>query len=151
MNGSKRSAAAIVFSIVNLVFAGNLLLWIVLVIGAVIYGVLFSGDPPEEIFAGVAGGIILGGGSVVAAVVYLIAGIGMLKGRPWGYYFHIAGAILASCSCIGFPYTILAMIWAFKGEFKNEFFGEPEPNPAAMAAGQEQEGFSRNFKEGKKP
>ena len=126
------------FSIVNLVFAGNLLFWIVLLAGAVVYGVLFSGDPPEEIIAGVGGGIILGGGSAVAAVVYLLAGIGMLKGRPWGYYFHIAGAILASCSCMGFPYTIFAMIWAFKDDFKNEFLGEPEQHPVPLAAGQEQ-------------
>lgn len=64
------------------------------------------------------------------SVLYTVTGIGLLKHAVWGYKLHYVTAILTTfsfCACClgcgGFIYTIVALIYANKPEFKAEFPG----------------------------
>ena len=93
------------------------------VLAALIYGIWFSGDPRDEIAAGVAGSLMILLPLFVGCVVFLIAGIGLVKRQVWGYYLHIAASVLAAFSCLGIVYTVLAFVFAFRADFKAEFPG----------------------------
>jgi hypothetical protein len=90
--------------------------------GVLVYGIFYSGDKGEELFAGVAGSIFIALPGLVGLVVYLLGGIGLVRRSAWGYYFHLAGAILAVFTCIGIIYTVFAFIFALRPEFSAEFF-----------------------------
>ncbi|HPR62966.1 MAG TPA: hypothetical protein PK014_01995 [Thermoanaerobaculia bacterium] len=110
-----------VFAVFNLVFAGLSLLWLLVVAMAVAYGIFMSGDPKSEIFAGVMGSVILLIPSLAALIVYFLAGLGLIRRKAYGFYFHIAGAILAIFTCVGILYTIPAMGFALQPSFKDLF------------------------------
>lgn len=113
-----------VFAVANFVLAALAGLCALFWIGILIFGVYFSGDTGEELVAGVIGT----GFFLVIAVIYglltLAAGIGLLKRVRWGYYFHLVAAAITALSCIGVPYTVAAILFAAKPEFREGFFGE---------------------------
>lgn len=125
------------FAVLNFLLAGIALLGCALVCLLLLYGIFFSGDPIDEIiiltivifFLG-----LLPNG--IAFVLFLLAGIGLLRRKVWGYYTHIAAAILAALSIIGLVYTIPALIYSFKPEFRVGFFHNQsnQPPSAPIAA-----------------
>lgn len=121
LSEQSESPAITVFTVINFVFAGFAVLSLVLIGLVLIYGIFFSGDEGEELMAGVFGSVFIAFFLAVGTGVYLTAGIGLAKRKRWGYYVHIAGAILAAPSCLGVPYTVAALIFAFRPEFKDAF------------------------------
>ena len=120
---SQRTAPTIaVFAILNFVLAGLCALWLVLIIAMLVYGIGFSGDQGEELAAGIIGSAVLAIPGLVGLAVYLVAGLGLLRHRGWGYYFHFAGAVLTAFTCVGLVYTVLAFVFAVRPEFSAVFF-----------------------------
>jgi hypothetical protein len=113
------SPAVTVFAVINLVLAFSALLWAGIIGCVLVYGIFFSGDVGEELAAGVLGSLFVGSPGAIGLVVYSVASLGLFRRRPWGYYFHLAGAALALLTCIGAVYTIVAVIFAVQPEFKN--------------------------------
>ena len=62
--------------------------------------------------------------SFIAFLTFLAAGIGILRKRAWGFYFHVAGTGMASLTMILAPYSVISFILSFKPYFKGEFFPE---------------------------
>ncbi len=112
-----------IFAALNFAFAALALAGILTVIAVLIFGIFLSGDPKDEIMDGVLGCIMLFVPLFLGFVIYLISGIGLIKRRTWGYYMHIVGAVLTIFSCVGMIYTIIALIIAFRPEFRTEFPG----------------------------
>lgn len=113
------------FAVLDFLFSGLALVGILCICAVLVYGIFFSGDPRGEIAAGVFGCFVLLLPLSVGFIVFLIAGIGLLKRKTWGYYLHIVASVLAVFSCIGIVYTVFALVFAFRPEFKSEFFGPP--------------------------
>jgi hypothetical protein len=110
-----------VFTVIDFVLAGVSALFASIFLFGLFYGVFLSGDRGGELAAGIFGSLVIIVPCVIGCGIYLVAGIGLLKRRNYGYYFHIVGSILAAFSCIGIIYTVVALIFAFKPEFRNEF------------------------------
>lgn len=111
-----------VFAVLNFCFAAWMLLVAVLLGGALVYGIGFSGDPPEEkLGGGIVGGILILV-FFLNTFVHVAAGIGLLRLRRWGYYAHLVGAVTEACSCLGVAYTTLAFVFALQEDFKSQFF-----------------------------
>lgn len=127
----KREGSITAFAVLNLFFASSLGIGVLIAAAAMVYGVFFSGDPANEVFTGVLGGVVVLGVLFMLLAVYILAGIGLFKVRKWGYYFHLAGALLAAFSCIGIAYTIPAFAFALRDEFRCPFFDEVETVPVA--------------------
>jgi hypothetical protein len=119
-----RDTSIPVFVALNFTFAALALGWLALWICVLLFGILMSGDPPDEIRDGVLGAIILCAPAVVAAPLHAFAAFGMLKRRRWAYYVHLVAACLAGLSCIGLAYTIPAIVMAQRPTFRAEFFPE---------------------------
>jgi hypothetical protein len=131
----KRSLEVTIFAGINLFLAAQILLLLLLFMGAMIFGIFFSGDPPDEILKGILGFIVFFAVFGVYLAVYLVAGIGLLKLKKWGYYAMFVAAIMSSCSCVGLAYTVLAFVFGLKDDFKAQFFGAAEPgSPGGPAA-----------------
>ena len=128
------SSTIAVFVALNFVLGGLCLLWLLLFLCVLIYGVFYSGDKGEELFAGVMGSVILGFPGLIGVIVYMIAGLGLLKRWKLGYYLHLVGAVLAAFSCIGLIYTIFAFIYAFRPGFFEEFSPASEMEAGFSAA-----------------
>ena len=108
------------FAVLNFVIAAICIV-IALLFGAVmIYGVYYSGDPPEKVQQGLLGSLIFAIPSVVGGVIYLLAGIGLSRRVQWGYYLHIVGAVLAVLSCVGVIYTVFALVVSLREDFRDE-------------------------------
>lgn len=105
------------FAILNLVFAAMASLGVLFFGVIMMFGIYYSGDPEEEVRDGILGSIILSFPFVVGLFVYLTAAIGLYKRTAWGYFFHMASAILTALSCIGIVYTFFAITWAAKPGF----------------------------------
>ncbi len=120
-DGKNQGSAITAFTVINFAFAGIALMGLAMILLALVYGVFFSGDEGEELMAGVFGSVFIGFFLLAGIVVYLGAGIGLAKRRRWGYYLHIAGAVMAVMYCCGVVYTVVALIFALKPEFKDEF------------------------------
>ena len=121
-----RSTTVTVFALLNFIFTFWMLLAALLFVGALVYGIGFSGDPLEEKIGGGIIGAILVLILLCSALVHLVAGVGLLWLKRWGYYAHLAGAVVESCSCLGVAYTTLAFIFALQDDFKSQFF-PPRP------------------------
>ena len=115
-----------VFALLNFLFAVWMLLAALLFVGALVYGIGFSGDPLEEKIGGGIVGAVLILVLLCFALVHLVAGIGLLRLSRWGYYAHLVGAVVESCSCLGVAYTTLAFVFALQDDFKSQFF-PPRP------------------------
>jgi hypothetical protein len=114
-----------VFAAVNFVFGSIFLFFILFMLLGLIYGVFFSGDPKEQIIEGVVGCIIIIVPSLAGLVIYGLAGYGLIKKTTWGYYLHVTGAVLAIFSCVGIIYSVIALVFAFREDFKSVFFENP--------------------------
>jgi hypothetical protein len=123
----QRDTSIPVFITINFVLGGIGALWSLFFLFVMVFGVIFSGDPPEEIMYGIIGSLMLGIPGLIACVVYLAAGVGMLRRRRWSYYLHLGGACIAALTCLGLAYTIPAMIIAQRPSFRGEFFPEQFP------------------------
>lgn len=110
-----------VYAALNLVWAGICLIWVGMIGAVLVFGIFFSGDPADEMAAGVLGSLILGAPGLLGLVVFLLAGIGLLRRTNWGYYAHITGAVLAVFSCVGLIYTPFALIHALQPGFRRAF------------------------------
>jgi len=132
MQQQPRDSSIPVFVALNFTLAALALGWLVLWLAVMIFGVLMSGDPPDEIRDGVLGTIILTAPAVVGAPLYAIAAFGMLKRRRWAYYVHLVAACLTGLSCVGLAYTIPAIVMAQRPTFRAEFFSE---EASAMSLG----------------
>lgn len=135
-----RDTSIPVFIALNFTLAGLAAAWVALCLCVLMFGILMSNDPPDEKRDGVLGTIILGTPVLIAGILYAVAGIGMIKRRPWAYYLHLIGACAAGLSCIGLAYTIPAIMIAQRPTFRSEFF--PEEAAAAAAATMNPYGFA---------
>ena len=120
-----RKSNVTTFAVLDFLFSGLALVGILFFCAVLLYGIFLSGDSRGEIAAGILGCFILLLLLSVGFSVFLIAGIGLLKRKTWGYYLHIVASVLAVFSCIGIVYTVFSLIFAFRLEFKSEFFGPP--------------------------
>ena len=66
---SKAQSAITVFACLNFVLAGLCVIWLLVMGGVLVYGIFYSGDKGEELFAGVAGSIMLAIPALVGLVV----------------------------------------------------------------------------------
>jgi len=123
------SPAIAVFSALNFVLAGLCLVWILLFVVVLIYGVFYSGDKGKDLIAGVMGTIIIVSPGLIGIIIYLVGGLGLLKRWTFGYYVHLVGAVLAGFSCVGLVYTVFAFVYLFRPEFSEEFFPESVVDP----------------------
>ena len=126
----ERDSSIPVFIAMNFTLAGIAVIWVAFWVCIMIFGMM-SGDPPDEVAAGVLGSIVLASPALLGAIVFAAAGYGMVKRRRWAYYVHIVGACIAGLSCIGLAYTIPAIMMAQRPSFRAEFF----PEEAATMAG----------------
>jgi hypothetical protein len=53
-----------------------------------------------------------------ALVTLTVGGIGLFLRKPWGYYSHLTGSALVAVTCFGIVYTIPALAFALRPEFK---------------------------------
>jgi hypothetical protein len=120
----QRDTSIPVFIALNFTLAGLAAAWVGLCLCILFFGILMSGDPPDEKRDGVIGTIILGAPVFIAGIMYAVAGVGMIKRRRWAYYLHLVGACAAGLSCIGLAYTIPALMMAQRPTFRAEFFPE---------------------------
>ena len=114
-----------IFAIINMLLAGLGLLGLCALSLGWIYGIFFSGDPARVKILGSLSILVYSIPIGFGFALFLSAGIGLWKEKTWGYYLHIAAAVLAAFSLIGIVYMIFALIFAFQPEFKAVFFGAP--------------------------
>jgi hypothetical protein len=113
--------AIAVFTSLNFVLAGLCGLGVLGVLTVLVYGIFFSGDQGEELAMGVIGCVFVALIAFTGFLIYLMAGIGMARRRPWGYYLHCIGAVLAGLTLVGGIYTVFALMYAFRPEFSGVF------------------------------
>ena len=111
-----------VFAAANICFAVLSFLGLLFWFAILVYGVLFSGDTGEDLVGGVIGSGLFIAVCLVATPLYAVAGVGLIRRAPWGYYCHLVGAILAVFSCLGVIYTVFALVFGLRPEFQEEFF-----------------------------
>jgi hypothetical protein len=121
--------AITVFAALNFVLAGLCAVWLLLVGAILVYGIGFSGDRGKELATGIAGCVLFALPGLLALVIYLPAGFGLLRRRNWGYYLHCAGAVLAAFTCIGLVYAVPAFLFALQPEFSTPFFRREDERP----------------------
>jgi hypothetical protein len=118
------------FATVNFILACLCALSLMLVSVVLVYGIGFSGDQGEDLAAGIGGCALLAAPNVLGLVVYLMAGLGLLHRRVWGYCFHCVGVVLTAFTCLGLIWTIPALIFALRPEFSDAFFHAPDQGGA---------------------
>lgn len=101
-----------VYGVCNIALAVLSLLWTAMIVAVGMYGAFLSGDPPEEVMAGVLGCIVLVAPALIGSIIFTTAAYGLLRGRRWGFLLHIIGAVLAIFSCLGIIYTVIALVQA---------------------------------------
>ncbi len=95
-SGDPSASQITVYAILNFVFAGPALIMTIFIGGTLVYGIFYSGDPPDEMMAGVIGSVVIGLPGLLGLVVFPTAGIGLLRRSTLGYYAHFAGAIISA-------------------------------------------------------
>jgi hypothetical protein len=74
-----------------------------------------------------------------ALVTLTVGAIGLIRRKPWGYYYHLAGVMLIAVSIVGIAYTIPALLIAIQPEFRDCCLGkqaaQAEPESWHSAAG----------------
>jgi hypothetical protein len=111
-----------VFAAANLCFAVLGLLGILFWSVVLVFGFLLSEESGEDLVDGVVGCGLFIAVCLVATPLYAVAGVGLIRRAPWGYYCHLVGAILAVFSCLGVIYTVFALVFGLRPEFQEEFF-----------------------------
>jgi hypothetical protein len=92
------------------------------------------GSTPEDLLAAA---MIVGMFALyLPALITLSAGgVGLIRRKPWGYYYHIAGAVLVAVSCFGIVYTVPALLVAIQPWFKGYCLGKQAPDGKADLIG----------------
>ena len=132
------------FIALNVTLAGLSVLWLAFWACVLVFGIMMSNDPPDEVMSGVIGSVILAAPALIGVFLYSFAGYGMVKRRRWAYYVHLVGACVAGLSCLGLAYTIPAIMIAQRPNFRAEFFpDEATPSygfdPVMLAQQQQQQ------------
>jgi hypothetical protein len=65
-----------------------------------------------------------------------VGGIGLILRKPWGYYSHLTGSVLVAVTCFGIVYTIPALAFALRPEFKEYFRGLKATKPVSDPLGE---------------
>ena len=107
-----------VFAWINLGLAVQMVMLGVLFAAASLFGALFSGDPLEDRVAGGILGALFSIYFLAAASVHVAACVGLLRRRRWGFYLHVAAALMEIFTCWGTTYTIVAVIFALQDDFR---------------------------------
>jgi predicted transporter len=122
------------------VFVALNILWVVvflaglLILGlTLVYGVGFSGDSGEEKAMGAAGVAVLATPLFLSMCLGLIAAVGLHKKTSWGYAAHLALAAVMAFTCIGAPYTLLAVLVCTSASYRAFYFDHPEESWAPVA------------------
>lgn len=66
-----------------------------------------------------------------ALITLSAGGVGLMRRKPWAYYWHLAGAVCVAVFLFGIVYTIPAVLVAIQPEFKNYCLGKPGPKTPA--------------------
>ena len=66
---------------------------------------------------------------ILATVVYLAAGLSLLKEWRWGYYAHVVGCVITTVlgtpiCCVFIPWTIWGLNWGSQPEFREILEGD---------------------------
>lgn len=119
-----QSRAVKVFAITNFVLAGVWFLYIVMLLvllTSMLNRLSFSSpspDPLEDLVIltyGLYGMLAL---YIPGLIAFTGAGIGLSKRAWWGFYWHLAAALLAAVSCFGLVYTAVAFGFALQPSFR---------------------------------
>jgi hypothetical protein len=117
-----RNTAVDIFGIIDLVLAGLNGLAILLMLVVLAYGIFGSGDPEEEIISGVYGCIIIMVPLLIGFIIFLSAGLGLMRRKIWGYYMHIVASVISFFTFILLAYSILSFVFLFQPDFRRDFF-----------------------------
>lgn len=118
------SRAVKAFAVTNFVLAGVWLLYIVMLVvllTSMLSRLSFSSpspDPLEDLVIltyGLYGMLAL---YIPGLIAFTAAGIGLSKRVSWGFYWHLAAALLAAVSCFGVVYTVVAFGFALQPSFR---------------------------------
>ena len=124
------------FAVADFALAALAGLWSLAFLGLLLWGAFFAEAESEEVSLGLAGSLVLVVIGLAAAMVFAAAGYGLLQRRPWGYYTHLVAVALVALTCWGIPYSIAAILFAARPEFRAPFFRRPGPAAAVPAVAQ---------------
>lgn len=100
------------------------------------YGIFYSGDSIDVIAMVSAFILVLMIlPSAFAMILFLLAGIGLMMRRTWGYYVHIIAAIGIGLTIIGLVYTIPVLFYSLKPEFRAQVIRHQAPQLITHPAG----------------
>ncbi|WP_143206687.1 hypothetical protein [Singulisphaera sp. GP187] len=71
-----------------------------------------------------------------ALVTLTVGGIGLILRKPWGYYSHLTGSALVAVTCFGIVYTIPALAFALRPEFREYLRGTKATKPVSDPVGE---------------
>jgi hypothetical protein len=101
-----RGGANLTFAVLNFFLAGAATVGI-LPLG---WDLAHPGENVAEQHRQVPFGLIAIAYLVIGVILWSLAGLGLLRGRLWGFVLHVVGACWAALSCIGIVYTIPVMV-----------------------------------------
>ncbi|CAN5910106.1 hypothetical protein BH23PLA1_BH23PLA1_25570 [soil metagenome] len=108
------------FATLNFFFGGLGVLWsLFFIMSALSYP--YADEPAGALVEFILGAIFVIFPAMIMATCCLTAGFGLLQRKVWGYYSHFIGAVLMAFTCIGIPYTVIALIIATRPEFSSIF------------------------------
>ena len=110
------------FAVADLALAALAAVWALACLGLVVWGVWFAEGGGQELELGLAGSLLLVVVGLAAAAVFAAAGLGLLRRAPWGYYTHLVAVALVALTCWGIPYSVAAILFAARPEFRAPFF-----------------------------
>ena len=128
-----------VFAAADFAIAALAAIWALAFLALLLWGTLFAEVPREDVSVGVAGSVLLVAIGLLASGVFAAAGFGLLRRRQWGYYTHLVAVALVALTCWGIPYSVAAILFAARPEFRAPFFRRRAlpPDPAAPAGASE--------------
>lgn len=109
------------FAVADFALAALAGIWALAFLGLLLWGIFFAEGQPEDVSLGVAGSLLLVVIGLGAAAVFAAAGYGLLRRATWGYYTHLVAAALVALTCWGIPYSIAAILFAARPEFRAPF------------------------------
>lgn len=71
-----------------------------------------------------------------ALATLTVGGIGLILRKPWGYYSHLTGSALVAVTCFGIVYTIPALAFALRPEFREYLRGPKATKPVSDPLGE---------------